>query len=222
MCSYMCDATHKACPTGSLTCIASAACCTSVDCPATSPICNATTHACGKRPDGDACSTQGECASGVCQVCYPDADGDGFSNKWISVPTGLFCGICPLGSSADHRDCLDNPADPNASVVNPNAEFHFSTYAPDPADTTPDGWDWNCNDVQDLSAPPMASGIPVGCTATSSCAAGCVTMTGTVPVPQVCGQTAGGSACANACSIPPQAGPRCMNVSISTVQQTCR
>jgi hypothetical protein len=213
-CSGACQAVlPKFCASPSV-CIAQAGCCVNSECAASTPICSPTTHMCVKRTDGDTCTTQAECASGTCLICYPDADGDGFGNKW-ALPTGNFCGACPTGSANDHRDCHDNNV-----MVNPNADFHDATYATDPMDTSPDGWDWNCsdNDEREKTGTVLA---PTGCAAGGTCANGCpANAQMNVAINQTCGQFTLGAACAAACPSPP--APGCMQVQVQTVQQRCR
>ena len=211
VCSYVCNsATHKMCGTG---CIPLAACCSSADCAGTgSPVCNLTTHACEKRPNGATCTTQGECIGGTCLTCYPDGDGDTYGNKFM-VQTGMFCGVCPAGSASNNLDCKDS--DPS---VNPDAAFQITMYTPDPADPTPDGWDWNCNDTDDRENTGTVL-VPNGCAAGAVCPTCTANPSHLVPANQTCGGFTGASACAAACA--PMA-PGCFSTGISTYQQKCR
>jgi hypothetical protein len=144
---------------------------------------------------------------------------DGFGDEW-SGPT-RFC-TCPVGFAPNNQDCHDGNPD-----VNPNAVFHsvqdaVEMYSPDPRDTSPDGWDWNCNDVDDMSSVPpftIAAGCFVGGQAgcTPACSQAMTTTFVTIP----CGGRLGQTACAAmGCGIP--GAPGCGGVGIGTTPQGCR
>lgn len=150
----------------------------------------------------------------ACTLCYPDADGDGFGDKW-ATPNTDFC-TCPAGMVANNLDCLDSDAE-----VNPNADGKVTKYVPDIRDSSPDGWDWNCNDVEEPQILPPFSG-PGGCVTTgqAACASGCPQTTKTFNVSIPCGASLGFQACANAgCGI--TGAPGCMTVNVGPTQ-VCR
>ncbi len=154
--------------------------------------------------DAQSCTASTQCVTKNCAFCYPDKDGDGFGDKW-ATPTGV-CGItCPTGLTTDHRDCLDDPnVFPQASAVNPNAVFHlggptvpfpFAAYTPDPRDTSPDPWDYDCDDVRTIQT--ASSG---GCETGATCANGCQSGPGTLYDGSTCGTTINTFMCGNACN----------------------
>ena len=226
-CGFVCNAGFRAC--GVNACISAASCCTPSDCPAGRPICNVTTQLCEGRPNGQGCATAAECTSascvgGVCCSgagvnCFPDLDADGFGDKW-SAPN-RFCS-CPVGFAANNLDCQDAN-----SAVNPNAGFHTSqdanpTYTPDLRDTSPDGWDWNCNDVDDKSLNPPFT-IQNGCAAPGQggCATGCVSAFATFNFTVACGDSLNVGICANmGCGI--AGAPGCGGILVPTQPQGCR
>ena len=154
--------------------------------------------------DAQPCTIAAQCVTKNCTFCYPDKDNDGFGDKW-ATPTGT-CGLtCPGGLLSDHRDCLDDPTVfPNASAVNPNATFHFggttpfpfAAYTPDPRDTSPDPWDYDCDDQRTVQTP--SSG---GCTTGATCANGCQSGPGALYDGNTCGQQVDAFTCMNMCSV---------------------
>jgi hypothetical protein len=222
VCSYPCNLpTFRAC---GAQCIPSAlpSCCIAADCPPNLPLCTAQT--CVGRALGSACVNSPECTSGSCVAgvccsgpgvdCWPDVDADGFGDKWAAQPM-RFC-TCPAGMVSNNLDCHDNNA-----AVNPNAGFHFSvpgqpvgTYQPDPRDSSPDPWDWNCNDVQDQSLVPPFN-IGVGCVVGGQGGCPCATATGpSVSFPPCGGQVMQTQCVAMGCGIPQ--APGCGTVSTPT------
>ena len=152
--------------------------------------------------DAQPCTTAAQCVSASCTLCYPDRDGDGFGDKWAAA-TGV-CGLsCPATFVADHRDCLDDPnVFPMANAVNPNGTFHlafspfpFAMYTPDPRDTSPDPWDYDCDDVRTLQI--KGSG---GCETGTTCTSGCTLGVGTVYDGTTCGQQVDDHICEDLCS----------------------
>jgi len=220
VCTYPCDSTHHMCSDG--TCISNANCCSDTECQSPTPICDAS-RTCAKRPNGMACSTDAECTSGTCPLCYRDKDGDGFGDKWSS-PLARVCGPCTSGYVADGRDCMDDPnVFASANAVNPNAGFHsasapppFNTYTPDARDTSPDPWDWNCDDVRTLEITARAVG---GCAAGATCSNSCPTDPQTVPTtPDTCGGYVESTGCINLCS----SGGGCSPGTVGSTPQGCK
>ncbi len=153
--------------------------------------------------DAQSCAASAQCVTKNCSLCYPDKDGDGFGDKW-ATPTGICGQTCPAGLITDHRDCLDDPTVfPQASAVNPNATFHlggptvpfpFAAYTPDPRDTTPDPWDYDCDDVRTVQ-----TGSSGGCATGATCTNGCQSGLGTLYDGSTCGTTVNTFTCMNTC-----------------------
>lgn len=124
--------------------------------------------------DAQSCSAPAQCVTKSCPLCYPDKDGDGFGDKW-ATPTGICGSTCAAGLILDHRDCLDNPSSSDAVQVNPNAGFFPDgtnptitrhAYTPDPRDTSPNGWDWDCDGVVEKLFQQAICGTAANCTTT--------------------------------------------------------
>lgn len=131
-----------------------------------------------KANDGQPCAAAPQCVSGNCPLCYIDRDLDGFGDKWTAGIGTCGTSICNTGFVANNLDCLDDPASLGAAEINPAATFHTASvvvptsgYSPDPRDTSPDGWDWNCDDIRTLQYVTGSTGCAVGAT----CAGGCPT-----------------------------------------------
>ena len=96
-------------------------------------------------------------------------------------------------------------------------------YTPDIRDTTPDGWDWNCNNVEDKTLL-RPSNVPMGCAASGqgACAAGCTTISGNIATNIPCGGFMTGAICASmGCGNP--VAPGCGTVSgIQMAPQACK
>jgi hypothetical protein len=168
-------------------------------------------------PDGQTCSADAQCTSGVCSTCFPDRDGDGFGDKWSAA--SRFCGPCVTGYVADNRDCMDDPVtfsfaaqvNPNAAFPQPNAPVPV-TYQPDSRDPAPDPWDWNCDGIRELQ---YASYVP-GCLSGASCTNGCQTAPAVVTGPTSCGEVLTMGNCNNSCPF------NCTTEATFTPQQMCR
>lgn len=160
----------------------------------------------------------GVCCAGAGVNCFPDLDGDGFGDKWS---TGKLSCSCQVGTAPNNQDCQD--ADP---AVNPNATFHIasdnpSMYTPDLRDPAPDGWDWNCNGVEDMSSLPpfnVASGCVVGGQAgCPDCVQATILASFTIP----CGGFLGQDFCASmGCGV--NGAPGCGGVGVPTTPQGCK
>lgn len=224
-CAYPCaTATHKDCNGA---CILKEQCCGDGQCPSDKPICDGT-RTCVKRANGAACTTDAECLSGSCPACYRDKDGDGFGDKWGQPLAARNCGPCPSGYVADNRDCMDDSAVFSmANLVNPNADFHYPAgvppgspgmYTVDPRDTSPDGWDWDCDDKRTLAYP---TAMDTPCSPTATCANNCPTGPPTLRV--ITTDTCGGAATIKGCiSAPCGAGAPCTTGDVSGTPQGCR
>lgn len=172
-----------------------------------------------KANNGRPCAADAQCVSGTCTPCYPDRDGDGFGDKWASS-AGSCGGICPSGLVIDRRDCMDDPTlFPLAGGVNPNATYHnhtapfpLATYTPDPRDTSPDPWDWDCDDVRTIMT--RESG---GC-GVSTCDNACAAGSGSLYDGTTCGTFVNIFVCANSCA----SGGTCMTASNGSVPQQCK
>ena len=89
---------------------------------------NATTQTCTPQgcrlKDGQSGCTAGtDCLSRVCTACYPDSDGDGFSNKWATVPSGR---------SAERVPQEHPRITATASILRPSSWLHSCTRARHP------------------------------------------------------------------------------------------
>jgi hypothetical protein len=83
--------------------------------------------------DGQGCTTNTACASGVCSPFYVDADGDTYGSN----ATAGLCGISPpAGYATRSGDCCDSNG-----AINPSADFQTGIGNCSGAAT----WDYNCS-----------------------------------------------------------------------------
>lgn len=158
--------------------------------------------ACG---DCETCSSSGTCvAMGTSEVCYTDADGDGYGGR--TSPQSV-CGDCPSGTVTDNRDCYDSN-DGKGPDVRPGQSTYFETgYGPGESN-----FDYDCNGREEKqSNSPQLTGIAeTACVCTSNGTCGTET-----PGPVDCG--ARGNQCTGG------AGEMCScYLAVSWTVQACR
>jgi hypothetical protein len=155
-----CGACGVACPSGTQTCTAS--------------------HC--RLLDGQACTTDGACTSGVCSPFYVDADRDTYGTNAIVK----LCGVGPpAGYATRNGDCCDSNA-----AINPAATFQPTIGSCDGVTT----WDYDCSGHVETNPQTCSS-----CTAAPACA--CVVADfpadtcGTTAVVNECGPGTSASLC---------------------------
>jgi hypothetical protein len=117
-----------------------------------------------KVADGEACESDGACATGHCQTFFVDADGDGFG----TAESGRICATigapAPAGYSATTGDCCDIDTGANPAVPG-DTYFEFADAC--------GSFDWNCDGTVEQRM--VCPGNP-----TLACGADCIVNAGII------------------------------------------
>jgi hypothetical protein len=152
--------------------------------------------------NGQPCSTSSPCLTGVCNVYYVDADGDGFGTS----ATAGFCNVStpPAGYSTMTGDCCDSNSSVNPFDINGS----YLPATPYPCGTMVSPWDYNCDGKVEVTGPAGGGDglvTDVTCGSPPSCTASPVDFPASVCGQQLqaCSCSYNGSLCVHSCSQPP-------------------